>query len=60
MTASGQDRLLSEVAAYYSDKLAEHGESPGGVDWNGAVIGTVISFPDSATANQGFRCVRDV
>ena len=30
-----QNRLLSEVAAYYSNKLAEHGESPRGVDWNG-------------------------
>lgn len=27
--------LLSEVADYYSSKLAEHGESPRGVDWNG-------------------------
>lgn len=27
--------LLSEVAAYYSDKLAEYGETPRGVDWNG-------------------------
>lgn len=28
--------LLKRVATYYSDKLAEHGESPQGVDWNGA------------------------
>ena len=27
--------LLSSVAAYYSAKLAEHGQSPRGVDWNG-------------------------
>lgn len=27
--------LLSEVADYYTGKLAEHGESPRGVDWNG-------------------------
>lgn len=27
--------LLSEVAGYYSEKLAEHGETPRGVDWNG-------------------------
>jgi SAM-dependent methyltransferase len=27
--------LLSEVASYYSDKLAEYGETPRGVDWNG-------------------------
>lgn len=27
--------LLTEVAEYYSTKLAEHGETPRGVDWNG-------------------------
>jgi len=27
--------ILSEVADYYSAKLAEYGESPRGVDWNG-------------------------
>jgi SAM-dependent methyltransferase len=27
--------LLSEVASYYSNRLAEHGETPLGVDWNG-------------------------
>lgn len=27
--------LLAEVADYYSAKLAEHGETPHGVDWNG-------------------------
>lgn len=27
--------LLSQVAGYYSEKLAEHGETPRGVDWNG-------------------------
>lgn len=27
--------LLGEVADYYSDKLAEHGVTPRGVDWNG-------------------------
>jgi hypothetical protein len=26
--------LLTDVAGYYSDKLAEHGDSPRGVDWN--------------------------
>jgi len=26
--------LLAEIADYYSAKLAEHGESPKGVDWN--------------------------
>ena len=28
-------KLLAEVAAYYSSKLAEHGITPQGVDWNG-------------------------
>lgn len=28
------DTILTEVAEYYSSKLAEHGESPRGVDWN--------------------------
>lgn len=27
--------LLNEVANYYSEKLAQHGETPRGVDWNG-------------------------
>ncbi|PRC93562.1 class I SAM-dependent methyltransferase [Solimicrobium silvestre] len=27
--------LLTEIAEYYSTKLAEHGETPLGVDWNG-------------------------
>ncbi|NMN73799.1 class I SAM-dependent methyltransferase [Rhizobium sp. 57MFTsu3.2] len=27
--------LLAEVAGYYSDKLAQHGQTPRGVDWNG-------------------------
>ena len=27
--------LLDEVAAYYTEKLAEHGDTPRGVDWNG-------------------------
>jgi SAM-dependent methyltransferase len=32
---SDRTELLSEVAAYYSSKLAQHGETPQGVDWNG-------------------------
>ncbi|VVE84724.1 class I SAM-dependent methyltransferase [Pandoraea sputorum] len=28
------NKLLEEVATYYSGKLAEHGETPRGVDWN--------------------------
>jgi SAM-dependent methyltransferase len=31
---SNKTELLDEVARYYSDKLAEHGETPRGVDWN--------------------------
>jgi len=36
MNRKVNDSLLSEVATYYSDKLAEYGETPRGVDWNGA------------------------
>lgn len=28
-------KILAEVAGYYSSKLAEHGDTPHGVDWNG-------------------------
>lgn len=36
MRAIAADKaLLSEVARYYSEKLAIHGETPSGVDWNG-------------------------
>jgi SAM-dependent methyltransferase len=31
-----KNKLLDEVAIYYSDKLSQHGETPQGVDWNGA------------------------
>ncbi len=27
--------LITDVAAYYSEKLAKHGDTPRGVDWNG-------------------------
>lgn len=27
--------LLADVATYYTEKLAEHGDTPRGVDWNG-------------------------
>jgi SAM-dependent methyltransferase len=33
--------LLGQAAAYYSPKLAEHGATPRGVDWNGAESQTV-------------------
>ena len=41
MTSSGKEvssripEILTRVATYYSDKLAEHGETARGVDWNG-------------------------
>ena len=35
MNGKTDESLLSEVALYYSDKLAEYGETPRGVDWNG-------------------------
>src|SRR4051794_32797123 len=35
--------LLHEVAAYYADKLARHGATPRGVDWNGQ-SGQILRF----------------
>jgi SAM-dependent methyltransferase len=35
MTDIAKDTILSEVATYYSNKLAKHGQNPRGVDWNG-------------------------
>lgn len=35
MEDNNKIKLLSEVADYYSAKLAENGETPRGVDWNG-------------------------
>jgi hypothetical protein len=32
---NNQTKLLDEVATYYAEKLAEHGDTPRGVDWNG-------------------------
>lgn len=36
-----QDELLGEVASYYAGKLALHGDTPAGVDWNGAASQTL-------------------
>jgi cyclopropane fatty-acyl-phospholipid synthase-like methyltransferase len=36
-------KLLADVATYYAQKLAEYGDSPRGVDWNGAE-GQIIRF----------------
>ena len=33
--ADEQNNLFEEVACYYSEKLAEFGDTPRGVDWNG-------------------------
>lgn len=30
-----KDGFLSEVASYYSERLAQYGQTPQGVDWNG-------------------------
>lgn len=35
MTNTHESPILSEVATYYSEKLALYGQSPRGVDWNG-------------------------
>jgi SAM-dependent methyltransferase len=35
MNPKVNESLLAEVASYYSDKLAQFGQTPRGVDWNG-------------------------
>lgn len=40
---NGNPELLDSVARYYAEKLAAHGESPRGVDWNGEE-GQVLRF----------------
>lgn len=32
---NNKTELLDEVATYYAEKLAQHGDTPRGVDWNG-------------------------
>ena len=34
MTIANNDKLLSDVASYYAEKLTQHGLTPKGVDWN--------------------------
>lgn len=54
------DTLLTEVADYYSSKLAQHGETPRGVDWNGEdsqilrfeQLGKIIASPDGFSLND--------
>lgn len=52
--------ILSEVADYYSGKLAEHGDTPRGVDWNGEEgqtlrfeqLSRIISQPSGYSIND--------
>jgi SAM-dependent methyltransferase len=52
--------LLIEVGEYYSSKLAQHGETPQGVDWNGEdsqmlrfeQLSKIISTPNSFSVND--------
>ena len=52
--------LLTEVAGYYTTKLAEHGETPNGVDWNGKEsqfirfekLSKIIDVPNSFSVND--------
>ncbi|MGO4153366.1 class I SAM-dependent methyltransferase [Cupriavidus sp. YAF13] len=43
MSSIANDPILSAVSTYYSEKLAEHGEGPRGVDWNGEE-GQILRF----------------
>lgn len=36
MTITAKNTIFSDVATYYTEKLAQHGPNPCGVDWNGA------------------------
>lgn len=38
---NNKTELLHEVATYYAEKLAEHGDTPRGVDWNGEKSQTI-------------------
>lgn len=38
---NNKTELLYEVATYYARKLAEHGDTPQGVDWNGEASQTI-------------------
>lgn len=62
--------LLTEVADYYSEKLAQHGETPRGVDWNGEEsqalrfeqLCKVIDGPDQFSLNDlgcGYGALHD-
>ncbi len=57
---TASDKILTEVASYYSAKLAEHGETPRGVDWNGeesqvlrfAQLSKIIQQPSGFSVND--------
>jgi SAM-dependent methyltransferase len=38
---NNETSLLDEVATYYAEKLAQHGDTPRGVDWNGEESQTI-------------------
>ncbi len=52
--------LLTEVAEYYSSKLAKYGQTPRGVDWNGEEsqtrrfeqLSNIINTPDPFSVND--------
>lgn len=55
-----KENLLAEVAGYYSAKLAAHGNTPLGVDWNGeesqflrfAQLSKIIERPEGFSLND--------
>ncbi|BAO87305.1 class I SAM-dependent methyltransferase [Caballeronia cordobensis] len=49
---SAKTDLLKEVADYYAEKLAEHGRTPQGVDWNGEQ-GQILRFQQLSQLIQG-------
>jgi SAM-dependent methyltransferase len=54
MAEAGTSALLSEVADYYTDKLAQHGRTPRGVDWNGEE-GQTLRFRELCRIVDGTR-----
>lgn len=60
MNQNHSDKILSQVATYYSDKLAQYGQSPRGVDWNGEEsqllrfrqLCKIIDLPDQFSIND--------
>lgn len=54
MSRISQSSLLTDVANYYSEKLAQHGETPRGVDWNGEE-GQVLRFQQLCRLAEGME-----